>query len=166
MSDTEKMMRAPVPARPILYTDTIYGEQCRRDDMWAVTTEELNQLAASQQAPCNYPLCQSEAEQQRLGREIVADMIGEPAFDAWWDADRLTQTNPYRQDSPVYWAWEGWQAAMSQPAQEPHPSEVEMGKRGLDSLKAAMQPAQGERQPATVKRCGGCWELSENCACA
>jgi hypothetical protein len=38
-------MRAPVPARPILYTDTIKGNQCCRDDMWAVTTEELNRLA-------------------------------------------------------------------------------------------------------------------------
>lgn len=30
--------------RPLLYTDTIKGEQVFRDDMWAVTTEELNQL--------------------------------------------------------------------------------------------------------------------------
>lgn len=29
-------------------------------------------------------------------------------FDAWWDSDLLTQTNPYREDSPIYWAWEGW----------------------------------------------------------
>ena len=28
--------------RPILYTDTIGGKQVLRDDMWAVTTEELN----------------------------------------------------------------------------------------------------------------------------
>lgn len=45
-TDAERIMRAHVPARPILYTDTIDGEQCRRDDMWAVTTEELNRLAA------------------------------------------------------------------------------------------------------------------------
>ena len=30
--------------RPILYTDTIKGVQVCRDDMWAVTTEELNNL--------------------------------------------------------------------------------------------------------------------------
>lgn len=49
-TDAERIMRAHVPARPILYTDTIYGEQCRRDDMWAVTTEELNRLAAPEPA--------------------------------------------------------------------------------------------------------------------
>jgi hypothetical protein len=31
-------------------------------------------------------------------------------FNEWWDADRLTQTNPFREGSPAYWAWEGWQA--------------------------------------------------------
>ena len=42
-------------------------------------------------------------------------------FHNWWDADRLTQTNPFREDSPAYWAWEGWQAraALEQPEQEP-----------------------------------------------
>jgi hypothetical protein len=42
-------------------------------------------------------------------------------FNDWWDADRLTQTNPFREDSPAYWAWEGWQAraALTQPEQEP-----------------------------------------------
>lgn len=33
-------------------------------------------------------------------------------FNKWWDDDRLTQTNPYREDSPVFWAWEGWQAGV------------------------------------------------------
>lgn len=32
-------------------------------------------------------------------------------FNRWWDADELTQTNPYAEDTPVWWAWEGWQAA-------------------------------------------------------
>ena len=42
-------------------------------------------------------------------------------FNDWWDADRLTQTNPFREDSPAYWAWEGWQArtALAEPVQEP-----------------------------------------------
>lgn len=30
--------------RPLLYTDSIKGQQVCRDDMWAVTTEELNKL--------------------------------------------------------------------------------------------------------------------------
>lgn len=33
-------------------------------------------------------------------------------FNKWWDDDRLTQTNPYREDSPAFWAWEGWQAGV------------------------------------------------------
>lgn len=36
--------------------------------------------------------------------------MNEDQFNEWWDADKLTQTNPYPDDSPVYWAWEGWHA--------------------------------------------------------
>ena len=45
---------------------------------WHVWYACAKTLAAAQPT-CTYPLCQSEAEQQRLGREIIADMIGEPA---------------------------------------------------------------------------------------
>jgi hypothetical protein len=38
-------MKLPV-TRPLLYTDTIGGEQVLRDDMWALTTEELNAIDA------------------------------------------------------------------------------------------------------------------------
>jgi hypothetical protein len=34
------------------------------------------------------------------------------AFDEWWDSEPLIADNIYPQDTPVYWAWEGWQAAM------------------------------------------------------
>jgi hypothetical protein len=34
------------------------------------------------------------------------------AFDEWWDFEPLIADNFYPQDTPVYWAWEGWQAAM------------------------------------------------------
>ena len=33
-------------------------------------------------------------------------------FNSWWDADDMTNDNPYREDSPAYWAWEGWCAAV------------------------------------------------------
>jgi hypothetical protein len=33
------------------------------------------------------------------------------AFNHWWDSDALTQMNPYSEDSPAFWAWEGWVAA-------------------------------------------------------
>jgi len=35
-------------------------------------------------------------------------------FNKWWNADQGYDgvTNPYRSDSAVYWAWEGWQAGV------------------------------------------------------
>jgi ADP-heptose:LPS heptosyltransferase len=33
------------------------------------------------------------------------------AFNEWWDADYDDTGNPYRKDSPAYWAWAGWSAA-------------------------------------------------------
>ena len=33
-----------------------------------------------------------------------------PEFNEWWDSDRLTQTNQFAEDTPAYWALEGWQA--------------------------------------------------------
>jgi hypothetical protein len=44
------------------------------------------------------------------------------AFNKWWDRDDLTTDNLYAKDTPAYWAWEGWQAAVKaskQPKQEP-----------------------------------------------
>lgn len=41
-----------------------------------------------------------------------------PEFNRWWDADELMQTNPYPEDTPVWWAWEGWQAARAESAKE------------------------------------------------
>lgn len=35
-----------------------------------------------------------------------------PEFNEWWNADLLSKTNPYEEDTPVWWAWEGWQAAV------------------------------------------------------
>jgi len=33
-------------------------------------------------------------------------------FNGWWNSDELLKDNPYRKDSPAYWAWEGWCAAV------------------------------------------------------
>jgi hypothetical protein len=35
-----------------------------------------------------------------------------PEFNFWWDSDLLSTNNPYREDAPAYWAWEGWQAGV------------------------------------------------------
>lgn len=44
MSEKNTVCYSPLATRPILYTDTIKGEQTLRDDLWAVTTEELNEV--------------------------------------------------------------------------------------------------------------------------
>jgi hypothetical protein len=33
-------------------------------------------------------------------------------FNKWWNTDGLVEDNPYTRDTPAFWAWEGWQAAM------------------------------------------------------
>lgn len=44
-----RVMHYPIEARPILYTDEVGGRQTMRDDLWAVTTAELNQCHAAEQ---------------------------------------------------------------------------------------------------------------------
>ena len=57
-------------------------------------------------------------------KAAARDKLEEDAFDAWWDTrPRLNKTNPAMPDSFEYWAWEGWHAALAQPAQEPWPEE-------------------------------------------
>ena len=33
-------------------------------------------------------------------------------FNKWWDSEPLIADNLYPQDTPIYWAWEGWQAGV------------------------------------------------------
>ena len=33
-------------------------------------------------------------------------------FNKWWDSDELAEDNPYELESALFWAWEGWQAAV------------------------------------------------------
>jgi hypothetical protein len=40
------------------------------------------------------------------------------AFNDWWNADYDDSTNPFRLNSPAYWAWSGWSAANKE-KQEP-----------------------------------------------
>ena len=32
-------------------------------------------------------------------------------FGDWWNSDYDDSNNPYRKESPLYWAWAGWEAA-------------------------------------------------------
>lgn len=50
-SNKEKVCHSKLSTRPLLYTDTIRGEQICRDDMWAVTTDELNELNSPSPQP-------------------------------------------------------------------------------------------------------------------
>ena len=65
------------------------------------------------------PTLREMAEPEQPEQEEWAHIPDE--FNDWWNADRLTQTNPFHEDSPAYWAWEGWQAraALEQPKQQP-----------------------------------------------
>lgn len=29
-------------------------------------------------------------------------------FNQWWDDNDFAQVNPFNNDTPAYWAWEGW----------------------------------------------------------
>lgn len=33
-------------------------------------------------------------------------------FNDWWNADSLVEDNPFRKESPAFWAWEGWHAGV------------------------------------------------------
>jgi hypothetical protein len=39
-------LETDIPVLPVLYTDTIGGKQTMRDDLWAVTTKDLNAQSA------------------------------------------------------------------------------------------------------------------------
>ena len=31
-------------------------------------------------------------------------------FNKWWDSNYIDKGNPYEEDTPIFWAWEGWVA--------------------------------------------------------
>jgi hypothetical protein len=35
-----------------------------------------------------------------------------PEFNQWWNESPVNPSNPYTQNTPAYWAWEGWCAAV------------------------------------------------------
>jgi hypothetical protein len=75
-------------------------------------------------------------------------------FNKWWNEDLLSQDNPYVDGTAAFWAWEGWQAALAQPAPVQEPTIAAciigadaVGKKidGYEAAKvyAAMQKAMG-----------------------
>lgn len=106
--------------RSLLYTDTICGEQIGRDDMWAITTEELNakterihELEAENETLSNqYDICAQEA--RCMGDELAAlrQQQGEPV--AWM----LYRKNCFSQPFELFLSKPEWWSA------ENYPSEV------------------------------------------
>jgi len=50
------------------------------------------------------------------------------SFNEWWNADKLLLDNPFEEDTPAYWAWEGWCAAKGKSRNK----ELEMWHWGYD----------------------------------
>ena len=67
-------------------------------------------------------------------------------FNAWWDGDLDDSKNPYREDSPIYWAWEGWKAAMKQR------TEPEKHEDWCDSLTKVLTSLPPKPAPCNCKR--------------
>lgn len=74
-------------------------------------------------------------------KAAAQDKLEEDAFDAWWDTrPRVNETNPCSVDSFEYWAWEGWHAALAQPAQEPWRESASDYERGfIDGMQKQAQ---------------------------
>ena len=60
-----RTLRYAGPARPLLYTDTVLGREVCVDNLWAITTEELNRIAKLERVAeyhgsntCGCPACQ------------------------------------------------------------------------------------------------------------
>lgn len=51
VAETKTFCNSPLATRALLYSDTLGGKQISRDDMWAVTTAELNEQAISALSP-------------------------------------------------------------------------------------------------------------------
>jgi hypothetical protein len=58
---SEYKCESKLATRPLLWSDTLGGKQVYRDDLWAITTEELNKLEA-ENAALQAQLSQAKAE--------------------------------------------------------------------------------------------------------
>jgi hypothetical protein len=92
-------------------------DDCRGLSKWLASQPDARRRVREAVAALEQP--EQDVPETDCGNMQWADIPKE--FNDWWDADRLTQTNPFREDSPAYWAWEGWQAraALEQTVQGP-----------------------------------------------
>jgi len=94
-----------------------------------MSIEAMKQMVEALRMPCNYwnkTQFIKAQEAIEVGRKAIAEAEkqepvawdeNDPAFDAWWNGEYDDSTNPYRKDSPAYWAWAGWKAAQSKTEQ-------------------------------------------------
>ena len=108
------------------YTNTALYKQ---KDKWApvplYTTPPAAQPEQKQDSTCNKTLRAEGKGYPRTCRKCgkgpcIADRVQPEqeqwdaipdAFNDWWNADYDDSTNPFRLNSPAYWAWSGWSAA-------------------------------------------------------
>ena len=51
-------------------------------------------------------------EEARLDDMYDAQYAVDEAFNRWWNDDALFADNPFNEDTPAFWAWEGWVAGV------------------------------------------------------
>ena len=91
---------------------TQHCDECKHATMRALPEQERPSFAEWTSDHVRDNLHKLKPEQEQL--DAIPD-----AFNEWWNADYDDTGNPYRKDSPAYWAWSGWKAASKQPEQEP-----------------------------------------------
>ena len=85
--ERQRIMHAKIPARPILYTDEVGGKQTLRDDLWAVTTAELNALRDA--AIAERQDCCSEVHHKLMAKAIIKSAFCARESETWEEAANL-----------------------------------------------------------------------------
>ena len=75
--------------------------------------------------------------------------MNDDQFFGWWNGDDLTPDNDFPKDSPIWWAWEGWQAALREMNKEPWVKTYSGGKPNYT------EPCErcGKVNPADIHTC-------------
>lgn len=50
-------------------------------------------------------------------------------FNDWWNDDDMLKENPYNQDTPIWWAYEGWCAAKRMEMRKAHMCKTAVPKK-------------------------------------
>ena len=85
------------------------------------------------------------------------------AFNRWWNAEELVEGNPYNKDTPVYWAWAGWQAGqVGMTDEEYEQAMADEGQRRMleidTEVRAMIKEAVEAEREACAKICEEPWQ--------